>query len=165
MAGVGIAAAALRYFIGSGDKASDKASVSTNDTTQVGESFEQFRLHFFDDPQFQKERTQFPLIDIGYDIVRDTIYTKAENFNPVAIVGDHDGQGNGIELEISKQIVASVDIPVILGAGCGLAMHFPEAFAATGAKAVCAGTFFARRDQNLIQTRSQIVNAGVDIRV
>ncbi|MEY4853324.1 MAG: hypothetical protein RIS99_1719, partial [Bacteroidota bacterium] len=29
VAGVGIAAAALGYFIGSGDKASDKASVST----------------------------------------------------------------------------------------------------------------------------------------
>jgi cyclase len=78
---------------------------------------------------------------------------------------DHDGQGNGIELEVSKQIVASVDIPVILGAGCGLAMHFPEAFSVTGAEAVCAGTFFARRDQNLIQTRSQIFNAGVDIRI
>ena len=87
VAGVGIAAAALGYFIGSGNKASDKASVSTNDTTQVGESFEQFRLQFFDDPQFQKERTQFPLIDIGYsdDDARDTIYTKAENFNPVAL--------------------------------------------------------------------------------
>lgn len=101
VAGVGIAAAALGYFIGTGSKSSDKASVSTNDSTQVGESFEQFRLQFFDDPQFQKERTQFPLIDIGYsdDDARDTIYTKAENFNPVAIVGDHDGQGNAYRVE------------------------------------------------------------------
>jgi len=87
VAGVGIAAAALGYFIGSGSKSSEKTAVSTQDSTQAGESFEQFRLQFFDEPQFQKERTQFPLIDIGYadDNTRDTIYTKAENFNPIAL--------------------------------------------------------------------------------
>ena len=101
VAGVGIAAAALGYFIGSGSKSSEKIAVSSNDSTTVGESFEQFRLQFFDDLQFQKERTQFPLIDIGYsdDNARDTIYTKAENFNPIAIVNDDNGQGNAYRVE------------------------------------------------------------------
>ena len=101
VAGVGIAAAALGYFIGSGSKSSEKIAVSSNDSTTVGESFEQFRLQFFDDPKFQKEHTQFPLIDIGYsdDNARDTIYTKAENFNPIAIVNDDNGQGNAYRVE------------------------------------------------------------------
>lgn len=78
---------------------------------------------------------------------------------------DNDGTRNGIELEVPKQIVAAVNIPVICGGGCGLAMHFSQAFTEANVDAVCAGSFFAHRDQNLIQTRSQIVNAGVNIRV
>lgn len=99
--GVGIAAAALGYFIGNTSKSSQKTAISTTDSTKVGESFEEFRLQFFDDPTFQKEHTQFPLIDIGYsdDDARDTIYTKAENFNPVAIVGSQEGQENTYRVE------------------------------------------------------------------
>ncbi len=78
---------------------------------------------------------------------------------------DYDGTRNGVELEVPKKIVASVSIPVICGGGCGLAMHFTQAFSEANVDAVCAGSFFAHRDQNLIQTRSQIVNAGVNIRV
>lgn len=78
---------------------------------------------------------------------------------------DNDGMRNGIELELTKKIIDSVKIPVICGGGCGLAAHFSDAIKYTNADAICAGTFFAHRDQNLIQTRSQIVNSGVDIRV
>jgi cyclase len=77
----------------------------------------------------------------------------------------NDGMRGGIELEITKKIISSVHIPVICGGGCGLAVHFSDALKYTNADAVCAGSFFAHRDQNLIQTRSQILNAGVDIRV
>lgn len=78
---------------------------------------------------------------------------------------DNDGSRNGVELEVPAAIVRKVNIPVICGGGCGLASHFSEAFLKANVDAVCAGNFFAHRDQNLIQTRSQIVNAGVDIRV
>lgn len=78
---------------------------------------------------------------------------------------DNDGSRIGIELEVTKMVVEAVSIPVICGGGCGLAQHFSQAFIESNADAVCAGNFFAHRDQNLIQTRSQIVNAGVDIRV
>jgi len=78
---------------------------------------------------------------------------------------DNDGMRNGIELEVPKQIVSAVNIPVICGGGCGLAMHFSQAFIEANVEAVCAGSFFAHRDQNLIQTRSQIANSGVVIRI
>jgi cyclase len=78
---------------------------------------------------------------------------------------DHDGMRNGLELEIPKAIARSVSIPVICGGGCGLAEHFSNAFIEARVDAVCAGSFFAHRDQNLIQTRAQILNAGVDIRI
>ena len=55
-------------------------------------------------------------------------------------------------------------IPVILSGGCGLAEHFVEGFRTGGAEAVAAGTFFCFRDQNPMQTRAHIRNAGIPIR-
>lgn len=78
---------------------------------------------------------------------------------------DHDGMRNGLELQVPNSLVQQVNIPVICGGGCGLAKHFSDAFLLANVEAVCAGSFFAHRDQNLIQTRSQIFNAGVEIRM
>jgi cyclase len=78
---------------------------------------------------------------------------------------DRDGSRLGIELEVPKRVAGVVNIPVICGGGCGLAEHFSRAFIEANVEAVCAGSFFAHRDQNLIQTRSQISNAGVNIRM
>jgi cyclase len=78
---------------------------------------------------------------------------------------DCDGTRNGIELEVPKKITDVVKIPVICGGGCGKASHFSQAFLDANVDGVCAGSFFAHRDQNLIQTRSQIANAGVNIRM
>ena len=78
---------------------------------------------------------------------------------------DHDGKRNGLELQVSSQICKTVSIPVILSGGCGQALHFIEGFIEAGASAVSAGTFFCFQDQNPMQTRGHISNAGVDIRI
>ncbi len=78
---------------------------------------------------------------------------------------DKDGMSNGLELEITKLVSQNVSIPVITSGGCGLAQHFADGYIIGKADAVAAGSFFAQRDQNFMQTRSQIKNAGVNIRV
>ena len=78
---------------------------------------------------------------------------------------DHDGMRDGLNLEVTKKVAEAVSIPVITGGGCGLAKHFSDGFLIGKADAVASGSFFANRDQNFIQTRSQIKNAGVNIRV
>jgi cyclase len=78
---------------------------------------------------------------------------------------DHDGMRDGLNLDITKRVAEAVSIPVISGGGCGLAKHFIEGFLIGKADAVTSGSFFAHRDQNLMQTRSHIKNAGVNIRV
>lgn len=78
---------------------------------------------------------------------------------------DHDGMRDGLNLDITNRVAKSVSIPVISGGGCGLAKHFIEGFLVGRADAVTSGSFFAHRDQNLMQTRSHIKNAGVNIRV
>jgi len=78
---------------------------------------------------------------------------------------DRDGSGEGLDLEMLRQVVDSVSIPVIAAGGCGLASHFVDGFLKGGADAVSAGTFFCFKDQNPMQTRSHIANAGVPIRL
>jgi imidazole glycerol-phosphate synthase subunit HisF len=77
---------------------------------------------------------------------------------------DRDGTGHGIDIELTKKIVDSVSIPVITSGGCGLSSHFSDAFLKCNVSGVSAGTFFSMRDQNPIQTRSHIKNAGIKIR-
>lgn len=78
---------------------------------------------------------------------------------------DHDGMRIGLDLEITRSISESVSIPVITSGGCGLAQQFSDGFLIGKADAVAAGSFFAHRDQNFMQTRSQIKNSGVNIRM
>ena len=77
---------------------------------------------------------------------------------------DRDGIGLGIDLDLTKEVVKSVDIPVITSGGCGLSSHFTDAFNECNVSGVSAGTFFSMRDQNPMQTRSHIINAGIKIR-
>jgi len=78
---------------------------------------------------------------------------------------DRDGTRSGLDLEVTGQIVEAVSIPVITSGGCGLASHFVEGLTAGKAAAVSAGTYFCFKDENPMQTRSQIKNAGIPIRL
>jgi imidazole glycerol-phosphate synthase subunit HisF len=77
---------------------------------------------------------------------------------------DRDGSGMGLNWHMCQIIASSVPVPVIISGGCGLAEHFIEGFQKGLAEGVAAGTFFCFRDQNPMQTRSHIRNAGVSIR-
>jgi len=78
---------------------------------------------------------------------------------------DRDGSRKGLDVEITKAVVDRVSIPVITAGGCGLASHFIEGFQRGFASAVSAGTFFCFQDQNPMQTRAHIKNAGIPIRI
>jgi imidazole glycerol-phosphate synthase subunit HisF len=83
----------------------------------------------------------------------------------VLVDADRDGTGIGMDVALCQEVARSIPIPVIISGGCGLASHFTEGFVEGGAEAVSAGTFFAFRDQNPIQTRSHVQNSGVQIRM
>lgn len=77
---------------------------------------------------------------------------------------DRDGTGEGLDLSLTAALASTLAVPVIASGGCGLAQHFVEGYEA-GAAAVAAGTFFCQRDQNPMQCRSHIRNAGLPIRL
>jgi imidazole glycerol-phosphate synthase subunit HisF len=78
---------------------------------------------------------------------------------------DRDGSGAGLNCTVARAVAAAVAVPVILSGGCGLAEHFVEGFQVGAAEAVAAGTFFSLRDQNPMQARAHVRNAGIPIRV
>jgi cyclase len=78
---------------------------------------------------------------------------------------DRDGTRSGLDIELTKKVADHVSIPVIAAGGCGLAKHFMEGFIDGKADAVSAGTYFCFKDENPMQTRAQIRNAGIPIRL
>lgn len=78
---------------------------------------------------------------------------------------DRDGMRSGLDIETIRRVADSVSIPVIASGGCGLAEHFVEGFLEGRADGVSAGTYFCFKDENPMQTRSQIRNAGIPIRL
>lgn len=77
---------------------------------------------------------------------------------------DRDGTGMGLDISLIDSLVGGLSVPVIAAGGCGLAQHFVQGYQ-VGASAVAAGTFFCQRDQNPMQCRSHIRNAGLPIRL
>jgi imidazole glycerol-phosphate synthase subunit HisF len=78
---------------------------------------------------------------------------------------DRDGTAAGLNCRIAQAVADEVSVPVTLAGGCGLAEHFVAGFQLGHAEAVAAGTFFCFRDQNPMQTRAHIRNAGIAIRM
>lgn len=78
---------------------------------------------------------------------------------------DRDGLGAGVNSMVCREVSDAVPIPVILSGGFGRAEHFVDGFRAGRAEGVAAGTFFSFRDQNPMQTRAHICNAGIAIRM
>lgn len=77
---------------------------------------------------------------------------------------ERDGTRRGLDLTTIREIVDAVSIPVVASGGCGLTQHFIDGFLKGKADAVSAGTYFCFKDENPMQTRSQINNAGIPIR-
>jgi len=78
---------------------------------------------------------------------------------------DRDGTKQGLDLVLAKKISEQVSIPIIISGGCGMAKHFVDGFIEGKADAVSAGTYFCFKDENPMQTRAQIKNAGIPIRL
>jgi cyclase len=106
-----------------------------------------------------RERTEFTVLELARRVVDagagELLLTDA----------DRDGTGEGLNHQVCAAVADRVDIPIILSGGCGRAEHFVDGFKLGHAEAVSAGTFFCFRDQNPIQTRAHVKNAGVPVRM
>jgi cyclase len=104
--------------------------------------------------------------DTGRDLVAWAVEGERRGAGEILLTSiDRDGSRTGLEIDAIRQVADAVSIPVIASGGCGLARHFAEGFLEGRAHAVAAGTFFSFKDQNPMQTRAHIKNAGISIRM
>jgi len=78
---------------------------------------------------------------------------------------DRDGFGKGLNVDLGCAVAEAVDVPVIVSGGCGTAQHFVEGLDVGKAEGIAAGTIFCFRDQNPMEIRAHVRNAGVPIRI
>jgi cyclase len=90
--------------------------------------------------------------------------TVRTGLDPVKWAKEGEMRGAG-EILLTSIDVVSVSVPVITSGGCGLAAHFVDGYISGKADAVSAGTYFCFKDENTMQVRSHIKNAGVPIRL
>ena len=77
---------------------------------------------------------------------------------------DNDGQGKGYDIELVKQVVDSVSVPVIACGGVGEWSHFSEAFEKTDVDAVAAANIFHYIDQSVFLAKKHLFNLGHNVR-
>jgi cyclase len=77
---------------------------------------------------------------------------------------DFDGSRQGLDIEMLQIALGVADVPIVVSSGAGKPEHFVAAFEA-GADGIATGTFLAKLDQNPLQLRSRLFNAGIQIRI
>jgi imidazole glycerol-phosphate synthase subunit HisF len=77
---------------------------------------------------------------------------------------DRDGTMSGYDLEITRQVAESVNVPVIASGGAGNLQHLVDAINNGKASAVAVGSLFHFTDQSPIKARAFMKVAGVDVR-
>jgi imidazole glycerol-phosphate synthase subunit HisF len=104
-------------------------------------------------------------IDTGLDAI-DWI-VKAEKLGAGEILltsMDADGTKNGYDLEITKAVVDSVNIPVIASGGCGALSHFADAFEIAGADAALAASLFHYGELGIGEVKKYLMSKGIEVR-
>ncbi|VAY87450.1 Imidazole glycerol phosphate synthase cyclase subunit [hydrothermal vent metagenome] len=78
---------------------------------------------------------------------------------------DTDGTKKGFELNITKQISSSVDIPIIASGGAGTMEHIKDAFVAGKAEAALAASIFHFKEISIMDLKRYLNNNNIPIRM
>ena len=78
---------------------------------------------------------------------------------------DCDGTKNGYDIELTRIISESVNIPVIASGGAGTMEHFYEALTAGKADAVLAASLFHFREMEICDLKSYLKEKGIEVRI
>jgi cyclase len=76
---------------------------------------------------------------------------------------DRDGSLRGYDLDLLRDVVAAVDVPVVIAGGCGGPHHMAEAFEA-GADGAATSNIFHLTDTSLRSFKDQLLKKGAAVR-
>jgi cyclase len=78
---------------------------------------------------------------------------------------DYDGTKDGYDLELTRNITAAVNIPVIASGGAGKLEHFYEVFSVAGADAALAASLFHYAEYSVKEVKEYLKAKGVPVRL
>jgi imidazole glycerol-phosphate synthase subunit HisF len=78
---------------------------------------------------------------------------------------DRDGTEEGYELELTRAVAETVDVPVIASGGAGSLDHLVEAVATGGADAVLCASIFHYRRHTVREAKERMRAAGIAVRL
>lgn len=78
---------------------------------------------------------------------------------------DRDGTKDGYELELTKKMSETVNIPVIASGGCGNLKHFLDAFKIANADAALAASIFHYKQYSIPRVKQFLQKSGVEVRL
>jgi cyclase len=78
---------------------------------------------------------------------------------------DCDGTKNGYDIELTRAVSESVDIPVIASGGAGRIEHFYEALTEGKADAALAASLFHFRELEICDVKEYLKEKGIEVRI
>ncbi len=105
-------------------------------------------------------------VDMGIDAVEWAIKAAELGAGEILLTSmDRDGTKEGYDLELTRIIADSVDIPVIASGGAGTMEHFYDAFEEGHAEAVLAASLFHFREMDIMDLKRYLAGRGVSVRI
>ena len=104
-------------------------------------------------------------LDMGIDAVEWAMEGVRRGAGEILLTSmDSDGTKSGYDLELTRLVSDSVNVPVIASGGAGTLEHFYEAFEKGGASAALAASFFHYRELSIGEVKKYLAERNVSVR-
>lgn len=105
-------------------------------------------------------------VDTGLDAIEWAMRAEALGAGEILLTSmDADGTKKGYDLELTKKIADSVNIPVIASGGAGALPHFYDALELGGADAVLAASLFHYKELTIRELKEYLKGRGIPVRI
>ncbi len=105
-------------------------------------------------------------LDCGIDAVEWAIQCEKLGAGEILLTSmDCDGTKAGFDLELTKAVSDSINIPVIASGGAGNMEHFKDALTIGGADAALAASLFHYKELEIVDLKKYLRNEGVPVRL
>lgn len=105
-------------------------------------------------------------VNTGKDAVEWAVQAEKMGAGEILLTSmDCDGTKNGYDIELTRSISESVNIPVIASGGAGTMEHFYDALTCGKADAVLAASLFHYREMEIRDLKNYLRGKGIEVRL
>jgi len=102
----------------------------------------------------------------GLDAVRWAIEVQKLGAGEILLTSmDKDGTKDGYDIELTRTVVSSVNIPVIASGGAGNLEHLKDAFIQANADAVLVASIFHYGEHTVREAKKYLKSQGINVRI